>query len=194
MLRLLRPWSAALMLCAAPASAGGTAIRTVPASQLQAEIADIQGNYRLGSNDRVRVTVYGEDALSGEQAVGADGTITVPLIGPVAAAGRTVAQLAAEIRTRLDDGFVRNPNVTVTILSYRPYYILGEVTHPGQYDYSKGLTVIAAIAKAEGFTYRARKSAIFLKREGQAEEVRVALTPDLLVAPGDTIRIGERYF
>ena len=83
---------------------------------------------------------------------------------------------------------------SVQVLTFRPWFILGEVNKPGQYEFSTGLTVVDAIAIAEGFTYRARKSAVFVTHRGDAHELRIAVTPGLLVVPGDTIRVGERYF
>ncbi len=152
------------------------------------------GSYGLGAGDKLQITVYGEEDLSGEQQVGPDGTVTLPLIGRVPATGRTVAAVSEEIRARLADGFVQKPSVSVTITAYRPFYILGEVNTPGQYEYAKGMTVLGAVARGGGFTYRAKKSEVFIKREGSQAEVRVKLTGDLPIAPGDTIRVGERYF
>nr|WP_246617142.1 polysaccharide biosynthesis/export family protein [Sphingomonas yunnanensis] len=150
--------------------------------------------YRLGSGDKLQIAVYGEQELTGEQLVGPDGSVTLPLIGRVAAAGRTAAQVSEDIRTRLADGFVQNPSVAVTIVAYRPFYILGEVNSPGQYEYAQGMTVLSAVARAGGFTYRAKKGEVFVKREGDPREYRVQVTNDLLIQPGDTIRVGERYF
>lgn len=151
-------------------------------------------NYRLGAADKVRILVYNEEALSGEFLVSDAGMLSLPLIGNVRAAGRTVADLAKDIETKLAAGYLREPNVSIDVLTYRPFYILGEVNKPGEYPYANGLTVMNAIAKAEGFTYRANKRRVFLHRAGETAERKVELTPDLQVQPGDTIRIGERYF
>lgn len=155
---------------------------------------DVQSVYHLGAGDKINISVFGEKDVGGDQIVGPDGNIALTLIGPVKAAGRTVGELTTEIRDRLASGYIKKPSVTVSIITFRPFYILGEVNKPGQYEYSKGLTALGAIAKAEGFTYRARKNYIFLKREGAEREVQVDLTPDLQILPGDTLRIGERHF
>lgn len=176
-------------------SCGGAeygAVKSVSATSLSAPTADAA--YTLGPGDKLQIAVYGEENLSSEQQVGPDGTITVPLIGHVPANGRTVSQVTDEVRAKLAEGFVQNPSVTITIETYRPFYILGEVNTPGQYEYAKGMTVLAAVARAGGFTYRAKKSEIFLKREGEASETRVLLDTDMPIRPGDTIRVGERYF
>jgi polysaccharide export outer membrane protein len=157
-------------------------------------VAGSEPGYRLGVDDRVTVIVYGEDSLSKEYPVGPNGKISLPLIGDVQAAGRTATDVATEVQQKLADGYLRNPNVSITITNFRPFYIMGEVSKPGQYPYRDGLTVPAAVATAEGFTYRAQKRYVYVKHEGEAQETKVELTPGLVVRPGDTIRIAERYF
>lgn len=158
------------------------------------EAASVAPDYTLGVDDKLSLTIYGEPGLSGEQQVGPDGSIAVPLIGKVQAEGRTVDAVSAEIRDRLADGYLKQPSVSIAILGFRPFYILGEVNKPGEYPYRKGISVMAAIATAQGFSYRARKSYVFVRHWGAADEVKVELRPDLMVLPGDTLRIGERYF
>ena len=150
--------------------------------------------YRLGIADKVRVIVFNEDALSGEFLVSDSGTLSLPLIGEVRADGRTLSEVIRDVETKFAEGYLLNPRVSMDLLTYRPFYIMGEVTKPGEYPYSKGLTILNAIARAQGFTYRASKKKIFLKRAGEAVEQRLKLTPDLQVYPGDTVRVGERYF
>ena len=181
--------SAALAGCAAQARSD---IRTVDASALTQESPS--GEYRLDAGDRIRIVVYGQETLTGEQLVGADGTVSMPLIGNVSAVGATPQELAAKIQTRLADGFFQNPSVTVSMVAYRPFYILGEVNQPGQYEYAVGMTVRDAVAKAGGYTYRAQEKNILLKRAGMDDEIRVRLDKDVPIRPGDTIRIVERYF
>lgn len=156
--------------------------------------SQLEASYVLGVDDKLALNVYGEASLSGEQQVGPDGSIAVPLIGKVRAAGRTVDTVSSEVRDRLAAGFLKNPSVSIAILTFRPFYILGEVNRPGEYPYRKGMSVADAVATAQGFSYRARKKYVFVKHAGASEEVRVELRPDLLVRPGDTLRIGERYF
>lgn len=151
--------------------------------------------HALGPGERVRVIVFGEDTLTGEYALGGAGELAFPLIGTVDAAGRTPADLAATIAESLRSrGYLIDPHVTVEVIAYRPIYVLGEVNQPGEFPYQPGMTALAAIARAQGFTYRARQSDIFIKRADEAEEREVPLTSDLAVGPGDILRIGERYF
>lgn len=150
--------------------------------------------YRLGAGDRVKINVYNEPTLSGEYPVGADGSISLPLIGDVPATGRTLDEMIAEARSRLADGFLRDPKVSGEVSVFRPYFILGEVSAPGDYPYSAGLTAMNAIAAAKGFTPRANRDVVIIRRQGETNEVNYRLTPELMIYPGDTVRIGERYF
>jgi protein involved in polysaccharide export with SLBB domain len=150
--------------------------------------------YRLGVADKVRVNVFGEEALTGEFLVGGGGKVSLPLIGEVQAAGLTISQFQQEISNELRKGYIKEPRVSAEVLTYRPFYILGEVNKPGEYPYTNNLTVLNAVATAEGFTYRANKRSVFIKRAEDQVEQSYPLTPLTKVAPGDTIRIGERYF
>lgn len=151
-------------------------------------------DYRLGVLDKIRVLVFNEPTLSGEFSVNANGAIAYPLIGDVKAEGRTTTEVSQEIVARLGEGYLRAPQVSIDVLTFRPFFILGEVNKPGEYPYINGLTVLQAVATAEGFTYRANKSMVFIKREGDSVEHQYKITTDTPVAPGDTIRVKERYF
>jgi polysaccharide export outer membrane protein len=152
-------------------------------------------DYRLGAGDKVRIIVFGESDLSGEFDVpGGAGVLAFPLIGDVQAGGLTVVQLQSEIETKLRDGYMKDPRVSIEVLTYRPFYILGEVTKPGEYPYTNGLTVLKAVATANGFTYRADTRHVIIRRANETVEHQYPLTSATPVAPGDTIRIRERYF
>ncbi len=150
--------------------------------------------YHLGTGDKIHIAVFNEDNLSGDYTVAPDGKITLPLAGGVQAAGLTVPQLQQSVSTTLKNGFVQDPNVTITASDLRPYYILGEVNKPGKYGYSSDLTVLNAVATAEGFTYRADMSAIYIRHASEPAEKEVELTSTTAVLPGDTIRVTQRYF
>lgn len=151
-------------------------------------------SYRLAMGDKVHIAVFNEENLSGDYTVSPDGRITLPLAGPVNAAGRTVPELQEAVTSTLKNGFVQNPNVTVTATELRPYYILGEVNKPGKYSYMPELTVMAAVATAEGFTYRADMGSIYVRHASDPTEREYKLTATMAVLPGDTIRISQRYF
>lgn len=171
---------------------GGCAAQSASGPVAASEAAPV---YKLDSGDKVRVTVYGEQSVNGEYSVGPNGDIALPLIGNVAAKGRTIDELNATISQKLASGYLLDPRVTIEVLSYRPYYILGEVSRPGQYPYASALSIDQAIATAGGYTYRASKSKVFVRRAGGAEEeIKLKKGTPVWVNPGDTIRIGERYF
>lgn len=172
-------------------TAGGRAIDT---GERFAAKQDNNENYRLGIGDRIRIIVYKEDTLTGEFQVNAAGDLAYPLIGDVKATGETTQALAEALRQRLADGYLRDPRVSVEVLNFRPYFILGEVKTPGQYPFAAGLTAVNAIAAAQGFTPRAEKRAIWIRQSGSDEEKLYKLTPNLRIQPGDTIRLGERLF
>jgi polysaccharide export outer membrane protein len=150
--------------------------------------------YRLGPADKVRINVFGEEALTGEFTVGNSGKVSLPLIGEVQAEGLTIAELQEAIAEALRQGYINEPRVNAEVLNYRPFYILGEVNTPGEYPYTANLTVLNAVATAGGFTYRADTRRVYIRRADSVGEQAYPLTTNTQVAPGDTIRIGERFF
>ena len=150
--------------------------------------------YRLGSGDKVRVTTFGEESLSGEFFVGGSGKVSIPLLGELSALGLTAREFQAVVEAALKDGYLKEPRVSVEVLNYRPFFILGEVEKPGTYPYTTDLNVMNAVATAGGFTYRADKKRVFVKRQDRDKEEEFKLDPTTMVAPGDTIRIAERFF
>ncbi len=149
--------------------------------------------YRLSADDRVKIVVYGEEDLSGEYLVGSDGAVSFPLVGTLKAAGLTLAQFRDALALRLRKS-LKDPKVSADIVSYRPFYILGEVNKPGQYPFRVDMTVNAAVATAGGFTYRANHKSVAVQHAGETGEHRYRLTPDLHLTAGDTIRVLERFF
>jgi protein involved in polysaccharide export with SLBB domain len=162
--------------------------------QMAPDVAKVIADYRLGSGDKIRVITFGEEALTGEFFVGGSGKVSLPLIGEVQATGMSIPEFQKEVETALKNGYLKEPRVSVEVLNYRPFYILGEVTKPGEYPYTNGLTVQNAVATANGFTYRANTKKVFIKRAGENAEHEYPLTSISQVAPGDTIRIAERFF
>jgi len=153
-----------------------------------------QSGYTLDSGDRLRIVVFGQDGLTNSYLVSAGGNIDMPLIGSVAARGLTTDQLAARISEKLREGFIREPHVAVEIEGYRPFFILGEVTQPGQYPYVANMTVETAVAIAGGFTPRAFRNNVYLTRNYYGRQIRMAVPPSFPLRPGDTINVQERWF
>lgn len=149
-------------------------------------------DYRLGSNDTVRVTVFGHPDLSGDFQVGSSGSIALPLVGEVRAAGASPRELEVAIAEALSPDYLKNPKVAVEVLTYRPFYIIGEVKSPGSYSYVNGMRVINAVALAGGFTYRAREDELYITRAEDGE--KVPATQATVVRPGDVIEVPQRFF
>lgn len=155
--------------------------------------ADPSG-YTLGPGDEIRVTVFRHEDLSGEFELDGRGTFAMPLVGEMDANTLTARQLEDRIEGELSEqGYLVSPQVSVEILNYRPFYIIGEVRNPGSYPYVSGMTVINAVALAGGFTYRASESGVTITRGG-SNGSELATRPESEVLPGDIIRVPERFF
>jgi polysaccharide biosynthesis/export protein len=154
----------------------------------------MQEPYRLDAGDRLRITVFGQDGLTNSYAVDAAGNITVPLVGTLPARGRTTAQLSLALSERLKQGYIREPKVAIEVEAYRPFFIHGEVAAPGQYAYLANLTVENAIAIAGGFGPRADRSKVTVSRTINGQTTRATVPLSYPLRPGDTLRIGERWF
>lgn len=149
----------------------------------------------LQPGDQLKVIVYGEDALSGLYEISPAGAISMPLIGPVMAAGHTRADVERAITSAYIRGqFLKEPKITVSVITYRPFYVLGEVLRPGQFPFASGLNVLTAIATAGGFTYRASRTDVLIRHPGEEVWQQYSLAAPLPVVPGDLIRVPERYF
>lgn len=150
---------------------------------------------RLQAGDKIKITVYGEERITGEYQLDTGGYVSVPLAGTVLAAGLTKGELERSLSKKLGSGgYVRNPAVTVDILTTRPFFVLGEVERPGQYPYQSGLNVVSAMAVAGGNTYRASKSYVLIQRAGEPDFREYPMSPMVEIFPGDLMRVPERYF
>jgi protein involved in polysaccharide export with SLBB domain len=148
----------------------------------------------IQSGNRIKVAVYGEDSLNGVYDVDPSGNVTVPLAGTIRAAGRTRVELQREITAKYKSDYLQDPKVTVDIVEFRPFYLMGEVEHPGPYPYKGDLNVLSAVIMAGGLTYRASRSTVLIQHPGETIWKEYVLAPTVIVGPGDIIRIPERYF
>jgi protein involved in polysaccharide export with SLBB domain len=148
----------------------------------------------LHVGDRIKVTVYGEENLNGVYDVNPAGYVALPLAGLVRAAGRSTAELQREITRLYKSEYLQSPQVTVDIAGLRPFFVMGEVKSPGQYDYRNGLNVINAVSAAGGLTYRGDRGHVLIQHAGEEVWNEYPLIPSIPVAPGDQIRVPERYF
>lgn len=155
---------------------------------------DLATGYSLGPGDRLRVTVFRHEDLSGEFELDGEGYFALPLVGEIKAGGRVARELENDIETAFKEGgYLVSPQVSLEVLNYRPFYILGEVNQPGSYPYVNGMTVINAVALAGGYTYRASQGSISVQRGGSNGK-KVAVGPTTQVLPGDIISVPERFF
>jgi polysaccharide export outer membrane protein len=151
-------------------------------------------SYRLGSGDKLRITIYEQDKLSGDYTVDDGGRVSIPLLAPVPAAGLSTVQLEKAIANELRKTLIRDPNVTVQIVTFRPFFILGEVKQPGKYAFVPGMSVETAVAIAGGYTYRAKTNSAEISRPGPDGIEKLKVSADAEVRPGDTIKVTGRLF
>ncbi|MET4798908.1 polysaccharide biosynthesis/export family protein [Bradyrhizobium sp. LB11.1] len=175
-------------------ASGPASVPVAYAAPMEAAPVRYGSSYHLDAGDRLRVVVYGQEGLTNSYAIDAGGSITMPLIGGVPARGRTPAGLAGEIAARLRNGFIREPSVAVEIESYRPFFILGEVSAPGQYPYVPNMTVESAVAIAGGFSPRAKRDLVTVTHTEGGGSMRAVVPLGTPVSPGDTVFVGERWF
>ncbi len=151
-------------------------------------------DYRLGSGDKIHVTVYDEADLSGDFQVDATGLIRLPLIGQIKAGGLTAQEVESGIAAALAQGYLNDPKVAVEITTYRPFYIVGEILKPGEYPYANGMTASSAVALAGGYTSKAVESVIYVRHQGENQERRLAATDATAIRPGDVVRVDSTTF
>jgi len=151
-------------------------------------------DYRFGPGDKLRVTVYGEDDLSGEFQIDSAGFVRLPLIGQMKAAGATAHELENQVTRTLDDGYLADAHVAIEVTTYRPFYIIGQVGKPGEYPYVSNMSALNAVALAGGFTEKATETTIYVRHEGEAEEHEIAVDELTRIEPGDVVRVPETTF
>jgi len=169
-----------------------------------------QTDYRIGAQDVLNITVFGEAELSGKYTVEQDGTFTFPLIGRVKAGGTTLRELEQEVKKHLADGYLKNPQVSIAIETYRSQRILvmGEVRSPGEYLLTGDMTLLAALARAGGTSPAASREAVIVRSrrvpangEGgaEAEILRIDLADlqagntalNITLQDGDTLNVPK---
>ncbi len=165
----------------------------IPAPSYAISNAGPERTFRLGIGDKLKITVFDEDNLSGQFEVNALGQVSLPLIGEITAANRPISEFRDTLIKKLANGYLKNPRVTVEVLNYRPIYVHGEVKSGGEFSFKSGLRLRDAVALAGGYTYRANQSYVTIYREGEGE-IRVPVNGTFSVLPGDNIRIPERFF
>jgi len=187
--RICVGWAAPLVLLALLFGGGSVAVAQVPSST-----AEVREQYALGPSDKFRLNIFQEPDLSGDFEISGSGTVSLPLLGQIQAAGLSVPELETKIADRLKEGFLVFPRVSIQVLNYRPFYILGEVNNPGSYSFVEGMTFIQAVTIAGGFTHRARQSTVEIQRGDGTDRKEMDMAITAYVLPGDIIRVKERFF
>ena len=170
------------------AAAGGSSLGA-------GEAASSRDTNKLGPNDRLRITIFGQPTLTGEYTLDGNGVLAFPLIGNVPANGSTTSELQQKIAGKLNPEYLINPSVSAEIVNRRPFYVVGEVQKPGNYPYVTDMTAVNAIAMAGGFTRRARKNDFYIRRlDKDGKMVRIEANAGTVLQAGDTLEVRERLF
>jgi polysaccharide export outer membrane protein len=162
-------------------------------------------DYRMGTGDVVRITVYGNPDLTTEARVGEDGGLTFPLIGAVKASGVTPSAVEKDIAGRLaKGGFIVDPNVNLNIVQFRGQQIsvLGRVNRPGKFTLEKVSRVTDALALASGISIDGADTVTLVRTQGGKTEYRdidlVALfkpggeASNVVVQDGDVLNVARQ--
>jgi polysaccharide export outer membrane protein len=189
-----QPQTYAAPTYAAPTYAPRAQTYSYPQNYGYASASPYQPSYTLDAGDKLRIVVFGQEGLTNSYVVDAGGNINMPLVGTLPARGVSTQQLASLITTRLKQGYVREPHVSVEIEAYRPFFILGEVNTPGQYPYVANMTAEAAVAIAGGFSPRADKKKVELTRNAPGQQIHSQVPLNYPLRPGDTVVVKERWF
>lgn len=183
--------SRTLVVPAQPAASGDVVEQAQPQSEPAFSLAS---DYKLGPGDRLSITVFNEKELSVEAKLTDAGTLSYPLLGEIRAQGMTIGKLQELLTQQLKSGYLVNPQVYVTILEYRQFFVNGEVNKPGGFAFQPGLTVRKAISLAGGFTPRASYTKIFIIHEDDPLGRARPATLDTLLRPGDILTIEQSFF
>jgi protein involved in polysaccharide export with SLBB domain len=167
---------------------------TVASPQAVGAPVALPKSYTLAPGDKLRILVFNETEMSREYEVDTAGKVTLALIGAVHAAGKTPSELQEALREALGKGYLRNPKVSVEVSSYRPFYVIGEVTKAGEYPFKNGMNVISAVAVAGGYSYRANSATVYIRRAEEPTERAYEASNSLMIYPGDIVRVPERFF
>jgi polysaccharide export outer membrane protein len=171
----------------------GCAANSISEAEQKTLAATATAPAKLQPGDKIKITVYGEDKLSGDFQLDQAGQISLPLAGTIKAQGLTQTELEKALAKKFRSEYLKDPKVTVTIATLQPYYIMGEVEKPGQYPYQSGLNVLTALAIAGGPTYRANRNTVEIQRNGETAMHDYPISTTVPILPGDVIKVPERY-
>ena len=172
----------------------GCASSSITETEKQSLALAATSSPKLQPGDKIRVGVFGEPQLSGDFQLDQSGQISLPLAGTVEAQGLTQAELEQALAKKFRSQYLKNPKVTVTISTLESYYMMGEVSKPGEFPYRSGLNVLTALAIAGGPTYRASRNTVQIQRRGETSMRDYPVSVSVPILPGDVIKVPERYF
>jgi len=148
-------------------------------------------HYKLNAGDAIAIRVFGEESLNIDVELDGTGVVNYPFLGKIFVSGLSVNSLTQLIASGLKDGYLNNPQVNVSIIKYRPFYVAGQVNSPGSYAYEPGMNINKAVSLAGGFSALANMDDISIVYEGQSKNESIDIASNTKVHPGDTITIGE---
>lgn len=154
----------------------------------------ITDTYRIGTGDKLRVTVFDETDLSGTFDVDGDGFVSLPLIGQVKVSDLSANQAEQAITAKYADGYLKEPRVNVEVAQYRPFYVIGQVNKPGEYPYVNAMSLPNAVALAGGYTDKAVEGGVYIRRNGDAKETYYDAEGMVPIYPGDVVRVPASPF
>ncbi len=169
-----------------PAQSGALSVDALPG------VSDATSTLAFG--DRIQISVFNQDDLSGAYILDGDGRFSMPLVGSISAAGLTPSELEFLLISKLKPDYLVNPRIFVQVINYRPYYLIGEALGTGAFPYVAGMTYLTAIAISGGYTYRAKQNHVYVIRGNDPEQEEIKLSVEEKVQPGDIIRVAERLF
>ena len=153
------------------------------------------GEYRVNTGDTLKIAIQDLGAADGEYVVDDTGSISLPMVKQIEVRGLTFREIGTKIENQYrSTGILNAPVVNVQPAMLRPFYVLGEVNRPGEFSYRQGMTVLAAISAAGGYTYRASSGDVEVTRNIDGREVTGRADETTLIMPGDRIRVFERWF
>src|SRR5215510_8539187 len=191
---ILRKFVVCSALLAMAILVSGCSVGSISEAEKKSLAAAATAPAKLQPGDKITVTVYGEDKLSGEYQLNQSGQISLPLAGTVEARGLTQSELEQALAKKFRSEYLKHPRVTVTIATLQPYYVMGEVKNPGEFVYKSGLNVLTALAIAGGPTYRASRNSVQIQRRGETGTRDYPISATVPILPGDVIKVPERYF
>jgi protein involved in polysaccharide export with SLBB domain len=168
-------------------SAASDAARNGPEDVVRVE------DFRLAPGDKIHLTVFNEDNITDDYEIDPEGLISVPLAGVVKAGGLRKVDLEKALADKLGS-LLKDPLITISVVAFRPFYIIGEVEKPGEYPFRTSLNVVSAMAIAGGSTYRANKGHVLIQRGGVGDYKEYPMLPTIKVYPGDLVKVPERFF